>query len=325
MSLFSCRRVRRGFTLVELLVVITIIGILIALLLPAVQAAREAARRMACTNNMKQLGLAWHNYHSVHKCFPINWGLGTDAGGDSTQGHSWCTLILPFIEQNPLRDAVEFGEILSYVNASEGKDNKKVAQTMVSAFVCPSDTSQGLMSNQLLIPSTQVATTNYKACAGMNWSTDPLTGSALSWLTGRNAGNADGRDWGNGAICRGWRDAVTKKIEHTAIRDIRDGTTNTFAVGESVPQWCQWSAWYWWYGSTATCGIPLNYEVPNIKCDQPGFFDTWTVCQGFMARHPGGAVFCLCDGSCRFISDNIAQETYRALATIDGGEVLKQF
>jgi len=117
----------RGFTLVELLVVITIIGILIALLLPAVQAAREAARRMQCTNNLKQFGLALHNYHLTHKVFPYG------AGGGGTWW-SWSALILPFIEQNAIYDQIDFDKPYNAVHPV----NNDVMKNFIAAYQCPS-------------------------------------------------------------------------------------------------------------------------------------------------------------------------------------------
>lgn len=321
------QRTRRAFTLVELLVVIAIIGILIALLLPAVQAAREAARRAQCANNMKQLGLALHNYHTSFSIFPINWGVGSVNDGEATVGHSWLALILPQLEQTTLHRRVKFGEPLNYQDAAGNSDldNKMVAMTAVPAFVCPSDTHDGLMDNQQLLPGEMVGVTNYKACAGNNWEGEgPGTNTfEFSWPSGRNAGSTDGLDHGNGFICRG-----LTRPQPTRFRDIRDGTSNTFAIGEAVPEWCSYSAWYWYHGSTATCAIPMNYEKKDAQGKalkrQANAID-WPYNYSFMSRHPSGVNFCLIDGSVRFVSDLIDDDVYRGLATIDGSEIPEEF
>ncbi|MDP6554755.1 MAG: DUF1559 domain-containing protein, partial [Pirellulaceae bacterium] len=146
-------RKTRGFTLVELLVVIAIIGILVALLLPAVQAAREAARRMSCSNNLKQIGIALHNYHDTYKTFPpdaIWWGGNRKTGLSRTtnnagvsggqRNYTWIALILPFMEQQPLHDRIDFK--VPGLRQNIG-NNTELQSVVLPAFLCPSDPTYG--------------------------------------------------------------------------------------------------------------------------------------------------------------------------------------
>ena len=164
--------------------------------------------------------------------------------------------------------------------------------------------------------------------------------------TGRNANSTDGLDHGNGVICRGGgtnngsgtlpssltRPGATASMPSTSgpytttNTDIRDGTSKTFLAGESVPAWCNWSVWMWFDGSTATCGMAMNYfNNPNYLQGQPRIDPTanatnWQLSYGFMSRHTVGCNMAMCDGSVKFIADSIDMPTYQALATIDGRE-----
>lgn len=320
------RHCRPAFTLVELLVVIAIIGILVGLLLPAVQAAREAARRMECSNNVKQIGLAFHNYESSVKSFPINYatrgqlGFPNNGPGIANSGRSWMQMILPYIEQSNLYNNIDFTVGLQPKSSAPttpvGK-NRIVAATVIPGFLCPSDDSHedGTLPNrsdlnETSAPADRWAVTCYKACAGQNWGWgvfNPVVG------LGKNSGTTDGLNRGDGVICSNQTNVNRK----TRIADITDGTSNTFIVGEAMPGWSQWNWWYNPNACTATCAIPLNrvLRVPKNIGDWPNNY-------GFASRHTAGGNFGLADGSVRFISDTIDILTYRSLATVSGGEVV---
>jgi prepilin-type N-terminal cleavage/methylation domain-containing protein/prepilin-type processing-associated H-X9-DG protein len=324
-------RIRPAFTLVELLVVIAIIGILVGLLLPAVQAAREAARRMQCSNNVKQIGLTFHNYESAVKSFPINYatrgklGFPNTGPGIANSGRSWMQMILPYMEQNNLYSNIDFTVGLqpksSPATSPVGK-NRIVAATVLPTFLCPSDDSNegGTLLNRSDLnetnaPADRWAVTSYKACAGSNWNAGLFAwvNSGATGVGGKNAGQSDGLNLGNGVICSNQTDVNSK----TRMGDITDGTSNTFIVGEAMPGWSQWNWWYNPNACTATTAIPLNRVLKVAKN-----IGDWPNNYGFASRHTGGANFGLADGSVRFVSDNINTATYRALATVSSGEVV---
>lgn len=334
-------RPNRGFTLVELLVVIAIIGILIALMLPAVMAARNSALKLQCMNNVKQLSLAAQSYESTQKQFPLNWGVVTTVGeatknlGANTCGQSWLTLLLPAIEAQTLYQQIKLPTpgnqvTLSYQNTDRGINNQDAAHQVVKQFNCPADTHHGTMT-AVSLGSGVYGVTNYKAVAGSNWNQgnfktckaerkNPATGNPYG---GRNAKYYDGLDQGDGPICRNGTtspQATTPLATSITFNDVRDGASNTFLMGESVPEWCGWSFWFWFDGSTATCAIPLNYRTGRLAADN---VTNWQENYSFMSRHSGGANFGFCDGSGRFISEEIDPDVYRAAATIDGGETVK--
>lgn len=299
-------RRHRGFTLIELLVAIAIIGILIALLLPAIQQAREAARRTQCRSHLKQIGVALHNYHDVHGMFPLNYGNGPY--NESNTGASWLAFLLPQLEQAPLYHQIRFGA------PANDPANLAVSQTVVDVYLCPSDSHGGGVMFDRRNTNEPQAVTNYKACLGSNW--DWGTFAPVSSQSGRNANQTDGLELCNGFMCRGGDLRPTS----TRIRDVRDGSSSTFAVGEAVPEWSWHTWWYWFNAATATCAVPLNYwQQPEDTLDD------WWFNYSFASRHEGGAQFLLVDGSARFVSENIDQQVYRNLATIQGNEVLGEF
>ena len=309
----STRRIvcHRGFTLIELLVVIAVISLLVALLLPAVQNAREAARRMQCRGHLKQIGLALHNYHGAHRMFPINYGQGEY--NETNRGVSWLQMLLPYIDQRPLYGNIRFGE------PANQAENLAVSQTVVPVFLCPSDShGNGVMPNRRNADGPR-AVTNYKASLGSNWNWGRY-GPVVS-TSGRNANDPDGLEHCNGLICRnGAIDASSHGLFTTRLRDVRDGTSTTFAAGESVPEWSWHTWWFSFNASTATCAIPLNsWYFPEDSLDD------WWNNYGFLSRHPQGANFGMVDGSVRFVSENISIRVYHQLGTIQGGEVVGDF
>lgn len=298
---------RTGFTLVELLVVISIIGVLVGLLLPAVQMAREAARRMQCANNVKQIGLAVHNYHDTYRMLPISvgpWQQGPRFARERN-GKGWIVSILPQLEQSALYAAFEphfKGDFFSG-GGFNSPSAHKVMQTKLPVLLCPSDgTSQVLIDQQFQLTGIPVAATNYKGVLGDNRVSD---GSIHDGTLPRclEVGG-----------CNGLFFRVTYQ-EPKRFSSIIDGLSNTLLIGEDVVRHNASSAAYYANGDYCACHGPINYK-PN-----PTTPLNWGNVTTFRSNHPGGAQFCMADGSVRFISDSADHLIYRGLCTRSGGEV----
>jgi len=319
---------RRGFTLIELLVVIAIIAILIALLLPAVQQAREAARRSQCKNNLKQLGLALHNYHDTFNMFPINYSTVFTLDNIAL---SWMVGILPYVDQAPLYNQVNFNQGINNDPRSPNPagtpianpSNGWVAQQVIPVYKCPTDTSPNLLSGRANYGGTW-AVNSYKGVAGANWAwgswVSPAQFNNTRWGVSNN-----GLDRGNGILFRGNGFPYSNNM-----RDVTDGTSNTFAVGEAVARYCTHTWWWWFNGVTATCSIPLNApavcaNTNNKDADLATCAGDWPNNYSFKSMHVGGGQFTMADGSVRFVSENIDLSLYRSLSTTNGGETVGEF
>lgn len=330
-------RHRYGFTLVELLVVIAIIGILVALLLPAIQAAREAARRSQCTNNLKQMTLALHNYHDTFNAFPL--GLSQDrvrtlAGAVNEGAHStwtWGSRLLPFIELSSLYEQLDPGYDPTHF-ALQKADKRAAMQQPLKAFRCPSDVAPKLNTDQR-VPNdsggdadcttgcVEIATSNY---VGANHSYD-LERETFNGLFGKGPGG------GQPNIAR-------------TMPEVLDGTSVTFAIGERA--WSRLGIRLQAAVALASngdseanshqglvyamgCGrYPLNCS--NTPVDSRGA----SVCsRGFSSQHPGGALFSMIDGSVRFLSDDVdhnpatsaVDSTYERLFDFQDGQTVGNF
>jgi prepilin-type N-terminal cleavage/methylation domain-containing protein/prepilin-type processing-associated H-X9-DG protein len=293
---------KSGFTLVELLVVITIIGILIALLLPAVQAAREAARRMQCGNNFKQVGLALHNYHSARGCFPPGdfYKYPTPANGSFNFG--WSVYILPYLELGSLYDIIDFGGQWGYatstVKIGQNMSNLAVSKTLIPAYMCPSDPQYG-------------------EYIGIHTYSSRAPDAAITSM----CGVSDSYNWGSSSAPKPFpsNDGIMGGNSPCTIADIKDGTSNTLMVGEVTSQG-PGSLWgeIWAAGNIYDTAEGINgiHTVPG-----GGTYPADPDIPGFSSYHPGGCNFLLADGSVSFVSQNVAQNVLTALTTRDGANV----
>jgi prepilin-type N-terminal cleavage/methylation domain-containing protein/prepilin-type processing-associated H-X9-DG protein len=311
----------RAFTLVELLVVIAIIGVLVALLLPAVQAAREAARRMQCQNNERQIGVALHNYHDTYLFFPINYRPSGTTFATDYATWSWMQGILPYIEQVNLANGLTPAARMALPG------NLVASDTVIKTYLCPSDASTrgGRIDRRSdgnepagTFQTRLKAATNYKACSGAAWNQTFVNAVNMRW-----PGDNQGLIHCDGFMCSNSSGTPPSNMADVAkntlrIAQIIDGTSNTFAVGEAIPAWSNWTWWYCNNASIATCAMPLNYRRGVEKLEP--FAPNWPRNFGFYSLHPAGANFVMCDGSVRFVSDSTDQATYRALSTTEGGE-----
>lgn len=321
--------VRRAFTLIELLVVIAIIAILIALLLPAVQQAREAARRTQCRNNLKQLGLALHNYHDVYNTFPPgytarNVQANTMVGMETGPGFAWSFAILPQMD-----GANVFNQVSTDGNAHDAANLAVVQSLSLNAFLCPSDPAPSDVFEVTDGTNTyQLPRSNYPGILGYASVT-------------MNAGQASGVFYRNSRV---------------RFRDITDGTSNTICVGErrhkhqfvaGVPEVEAWTTWYAAIpGVTRNAGMmmmPMMEEGPGSlilgHVGQPAMTmmgggmmmqmhrtpNTTNHIVHFSSQHEGGVQFLLCDGSVHFLSENVDYDLFRNLGERADGNVIGEF
>jgi prepilin-type N-terminal cleavage/methylation domain-containing protein/prepilin-type processing-associated H-X9-DG protein len=291
-----------AFTLVELLVVISIIGVLMALLLPAIQAAREAARRTQCINKLKQIGLALQNHHDAKKHFPSGANINNDPIDSSRAGISWNVMVLPYLELGSL-----YSEIKPLPNGAASSTAHE--STLVDAYICPTADEQ----------TSHEKGANYSSVAGAGRNDDGKMG-----FTSPNCGDV-------------FTDGVFYADSRTPIARITDGTSNTLAIGERTYFWR-----IWLFGTSKRgnpineiCSgsahnilYPINadqYQFGFYKFDNrapPGAPKTMLLNDlQFGSDHPGGANFSFADGSVHMLSETIDMTVYKDMSTKDGGEI----
>ncbi len=291
-------RRKSGFTLIELLVVIAIIAILVALLLPAVQQAREAARRSQCKNNLKQIGLAIHNYHDTANCFPMS--ANHRVAGNN--GFSWIAMSLPHMEASNLYNKLNFNRPL--IDTSGG-NNRQLIQTPLPLLLCPSDPTPAVRRD---------------LAAWWAWPGEP------SPTVGANQGGPAGvttymgyqGDWFDSDPPDGVFERSPARL--VTFRHVTDGLSNTMIVGERSPTWSPWCAWAAGNGAWIVDRYPLNSVRQTAQ--QPNNTESGGIKYGAVSMHVEGMQALYADGSVHFISDSIDFTLYKRLDRHEDGVII---
>ena len=325
----------RGFSLIELLVVIAIIGAVLAVLLPAVQSSREAARRVQCTNNLKQISLALLNYVDSHIQFPPGYSsLWTLDGGDADTaeddlgpGWAWCSMILPMMEQTQIANAINFSQPILV-------DNQTVQAPRIRTLLCPSDYDKSMARAAPPIWPWRGPSGNAEPQAPVR---DPNNTRTLGTLARSNYVGV----YGTGSIGAGpgRGNGMFFRNSQVGFADLVDGASQTLAVGErshnlSYVTWTGRALGGWLFKTSSFEGgrdrfAPEPVEAFGMVLGAVGLEDGPRTpnhprahVEDYWSRHPGGACFAYADGSVHFVKSRIAPAVYRALATRAGGEVI---
>lgn len=294
----GCRR-QHGFTLVELLVVIAIIGVLIGLLLPAVQAARESARRMQCANNFKQIGIAMYNYENAYGLFPPGEVYKYKSSSDYYLGPSWSGMLLRYMEQTATYDQYDFS--LGSYGIYQGK-NELVGKSRIAAYCCPSDPQ-----DELIGIGSSVNSSRYFPDGIVRWWKTNAAGIAdtvSAWNPGSLL-NLGPNSNGDGMLAR----------QPIRVAEVVDGTTNTFFVGE-VTGGGDGSKMGWFWAETAYVATAFGINGAGTIPGEGVFNRTGN--DSLSSYHPGGCHFLMVDGSVHFVSQNTGQAILMALTTRNG-------
>jgi len=301
---------RSAFSLVELLIVFAILGLLVQLLLPAIEMSREAARRTHCENNVRQLAFAVQSHHDVTKHCPVGRfkGVKDDESGPDAASWSWMADILPHIELYAL---YQQGGVPKKTHHDSG-----IIGVTIPLYLCPSDgyRSKKDRKNRTSWDGIELGLTNYAAVSGANWGADGTRDGGkidTDWPNDGTNDSGDGFDQGDGMMYR------SDFRRPRQFKEVLDGLSNTFLVGETLPSSNHRVSWPYANHAYATCAIPLTAVAPD---GSPYDVHDHGNVAGFRSAHPGGACFARADGSMRFIDNAVEISVYHAMATIAGAE-----
>jgi prepilin-type N-terminal cleavage/methylation domain-containing protein len=313
-------RFRCGFTLVELLVVIAIIGILVAILLPTIQAARESARRAQCINNQKQMALAMLNYENARK-FQVYYHETTSPYSWANAGLVWGVLILPYMEEQALFDTFDKSQHMT------ARANAEAVRNIVRGYVCPSAPSS---ANPIFTDRGALGNLNPNPGLGLYYpvSMGPTENDKCVYCPAGQTGSptnycCQGKSYGSKGYDNSWKASSVGMFgrfnDKRRFSQVTDGLSNTFMLGETLPEHCVYAGAFSPATSITGTNIPLNTFEP--LCTAPP--ECYIYACGFKSAHPGGAIFTMGDGSNHFVSQDIDYRLFNELGTRAGQEVVE--